>query len=303
MRAALPQPPEQIEVVGTDGARFKVRRHGDRHAATRLFVSHGNGFAVDGYHQFWSRFLAGFEVVLFDMRSHGQNPRADPAHHDYPHMVLDIDAVCRAVGAEFGKKPSVGLFHSMSAQAALIQTIEGASHFDGLVLFDPPNVPAPGHPAHQAMVGYEHKLADWAKTRRNRFDDPRQLAAEFAGTRSGRRWASGTDLQMAHSVLRHEGGDGWTLACPRELEASMYLEGITLGLWPRRDRVPVPVMLIGADPDAAYPAATGLANRALAIEGGFDYCAIPGTSHLLQLEEPAACAEAALEFVKSRGLT
>ncbi len=74
----------------------------------------------------------------------------------------------------------------------------------------------------------------------------------------------------------------------------MYLQGIDLGLWPSRADLPIPVALIGADPDAPYPAATALSNHALAREGGFDYRAIPGTSHLLQLEEPAACAEAAL---------
>jgi pimeloyl-ACP methyl ester carboxylesterase len=59
----------------------------------------------------------------------------------------------------------------------------------------------------------------------------------------------------------------------------------------------MPVKLIGADPDTPYPAATGLSNRALAIEGGFDYIAIRGTSHLLQLEEPDICADVALEFL------
>ena len=301
MSVAVPQPHSQIEVASEDGALFKLRRHGDPRAATRLFISHGNGFAVDGYFHFWRRFLADFEVVLFDMRSHGRNPPADPADHDYAHMVEDIAAICRAVRAEFGAKPAAGLFHSMSAQAALIQTIEGNPHFDALVLFDPPNVPAQGHPVHQAMLGYEHKLADWAERRRDHFDQPEELAAEYASTRSGRRWAAGIDLLMARSVLRRE-GDGWALACPPELEASMYLDGITLGLWPRREQVPVPVTLIGADPDCAYPAATGLANRALAAESGFDYRAVPGTSHLLQLEAPAACAEAALAVLARLGL-
>jgi pimeloyl-ACP methyl ester carboxylesterase len=44
-----------------------------------------------------------------------------------------------------------------------------------------------------------------------------------------------------------------------------------------------------------------LSNRALAAEGGFDYRAVPGTSHLLQLEAPAACAAAAREFLSSVG--
>ena len=79
MSAAVPRPHSEIEIASEDGALLKVRRHGDPRAAIRLFVSHGNGFAVDGYADFWGGFLGDFEVVVFDMRSHGRNPRADPA--------------------------------------------------------------------------------------------------------------------------------------------------------------------------------------------------------------------------------
>jgi pimeloyl-ACP methyl ester carboxylesterase len=261
----------------------------------RLFLSHGNGFAIDGYVHFWRRFLANFDLVRFDMRSHGQNPRADPAHHDYAHMIEDVAAVVTAARAEFGAKPAAGLFHSMSAQAALLLTMRGAGAvFDALVLFDPPNVPAPDHPVHRAMLGYEDKLAHWAAARRDRFAAPDELAAAYAQTRSGRRWPPGAALAMARAALQRQPAGEWVLACPRELEASMYVQGVGLGLWPHRRDVPVPVALIGADPETAYPAPTALSNRALAAEGGFDYCTIPGTSHLLQLEEPDRCADAAL---------
>jgi pimeloyl-ACP methyl ester carboxylesterase len=152
---------------------------------------------------------------------------------------------------------------------------------------------APGHPVHDAMVAYEHKLANWSSHRPMRFADTADLAADFASTRSGRRWAPGADIAMARAVLRHD-SESWELVSPREREASMYLQGIDLGLWPRRADLPIPVALIGADPDCPHPAATALSNRALAQEGGFDYRAIPSTSHLLQLEKPATCAEAAL---------
>ena len=272
-----------------------------RDAATRLFVSHGNGFAIDGYIDFWSRFLAEFDIVAFDMRSHGRNPVAEPANHDYAHMAQDIDAVGRAVRAEFGRKPSAGLFHSMSAQSALLQTIAGPVHFDALIAFDPPNVPAPGHPVHEAMVGYEHKLARWASESSDLVRRPGRTRGRFRGDPLRAALGARRRLAMARAVLRRA-ATGWELVCPREREASMYLQGIDLGLWPRRADVPIPVALIGADPDCPYPAATALSNRALAREGGFDYRAIPGTSHLLQLEEPAACAEAALAALDRLGL-
>jgi pimeloyl-ACP methyl ester carboxylesterase len=264
MSARLPEILAEIAVASADGAVLRVRRHGNLQAATRLFVSHGNGFAIEGYIDFWSRFVADFEIVAFDMRSHGRNPVAEPANHDYAHMARDIDAIGRAVRAEFGRKRSAGLFHSMSAQSAILQTLAGSVHFDALIAFDPPNVPVPDHPVHEAMVGYEHKLARWASRRPTRFADPADLAADFAATRSGRRWAPGASVAMAQAVLR-QCGECWELICPREREASMYLQGIDLGLWPRRQDVPIPLALIGADPDSPYPAATALSNRALAL--------------------------------------
>ena len=300
MTLAVRAPHAVIEVVAADGARLRVRRHGNPRGP-RLMLSHGNGFAIDGYFNFWSRFLPSFDVVVFDMRSHGQNPRAEPPNHDHAHMVPDLDAVCRAVGEEFGEKPTAGVFHSMSAQCAMLQALAGQSDFAALILFDPPDVPPPGHAVRGKMEDYEHKLARWARQRRTHFDDPAELAQEYASTRSGRHWAAGAPAQMARAVLQPDPAGGWRLACPAELEASMYLQVIPLGLWPKRHDFAMPVKLIGADPDKAYPAATALSNRALAAEGGFDYAAIPGTTHLLQLEEPALCAAGTLDFLSEIG--
>src|SRR6185437_10104082 len=106
MSVAVPAPHAVVEAVGEDRARLRVRRHGVAHGP-RLLISHGNGFGIDGYFHFWRRFLDAFDIVVFDMRNHGQNaglsPRADPARHDYAHMTGDLDAICRAVSDEFGE--------------------------------------------------------------------------------------------------------------------------------------------------------------------------------------------------------
>ena len=132
----LPQAIATLDVTGAGGAVIRVRRHGNPHGP-RLVVSHGNGFATDGYVAFWGRFLADFEIVAFDARNHGRNEVADPPHHDYAHMTRDFDLVREATEAEFSRKPTAGLFHSMSAQAAMIAALELGSRFDALVLFDP----------------------------------------------------------------------------------------------------------------------------------------------------------------------
>jgi pimeloyl-ACP methyl ester carboxylesterase len=295
----VPEPSAVVDVASAESAIFRVRRYGDP-SGPRLIVSHGNGFAIDGYADFWGSFLGDFEVVLFDVRNHGWNALADPPRHDYAHMAQDLDLVRAAVEAEFGKKPTAGLFHSMSAQAAMLAARDLGWHFEALVLFDPPNNPPEGQPARGAMVEYINKLAAWATARREHFAAPSELAADYAATRAGCNWVPGSHLRLAEAVLQRA-EQGWTLRCPPALEASMYQQGITLGLWPKASDFAGPVKLIGADPERERPDPTALANHALAREGGFDYLGMPDTGHLLQLEKPKACADAVREFLTRIG--
>ena len=48
--------------------------------------------------------------------------------------------------------------------------------------------------------------------------------------------------------------------------------------------------------------ATGPANQALGIEGGYDYSFVEGTGHLLQIEKPQECIRLTLEFLAGCGL-
>lgn len=305
MTPPLPTAGATLDVACEDGAVIRVRRHGNPNGP-RLILSHGNGFAIDGYIAFWGGFLADFEVVAFDARNHGWSAASDPAAnspgHDYPHMARDLDRVRAAAEAEFGRKPTAGLFHSMSAQAAMIAALELGWRFDALVLFDPPNNPAEGHPARPAMLRYLNMLTAWAAGRRERFTEPDELARDYAAARAGRDWAEGSHRTMAEAVLQRADGGGWRLRCPPALESSMYAQGITLDLWPKASAFPGPVKLIAGDPARERPDATALANRALAREGGYDYLAMPATGHLLQLEKPQACADAVRAFLTRVGI-
>jgi pimeloyl-ACP methyl ester carboxylesterase len=300
----LPPPHETLDLVMGDGAIIRVRRYA-RPDAVRLFLSNGNGFAIDGYYPFWGPLTERFEIIAFDFRNHGQNPLAASGRdgHTYAQMTLDLERVVRAVGARFGRRPSVGVFHSMSARTAMKHAIELGFPWEALILFDPPNVPPPGHRCYETMDVFEHRLADWAMGREDRFADPAALARQYAETRAHRTWVAGAHELMACAVLRpDETNGGWVLACPRELEASIYLQAMTLNLWPPADAYGGPVKLIAADPDAKGAPGPAFANRALAEDCGYVYEAIPGTGHLLQIQEPEACRRAMLSFLEAHGI-
>ncbi|HEX7008139.1 MAG TPA: alpha/beta hydrolase [Alphaproteobacteria bacterium] len=299
---APPEPREVLEVTTHDGATIRLRRHGNA-AGPRVVLSHGNGFAIDGYWPFWRLLCEGFDVVVYDFRNHGQNPRHSIEGHRYPNFARDMDAIWEAMTAKWGKKPSAGLFHSMSALTSVVQLADIGRRWDALVLFDPPLFPPEGHPLYESALGLEQRLSRWATGRRERFKDPEELAAQFRQNRTMQRWIPGTHELMARSILRQEPETGdWVLSCPPAFESQVYLSNITLGAWTRLAKMPRTTKLICSDPtlkDAGPPAFTG---RDAAQFFGIAYEAIPETSHMLQIERPGACVAAALSFLDSCGI-
>jgi pimeloyl-ACP methyl ester carboxylesterase len=298
----LPAPHATFDVPLDDGAAIRVRRHGNPDGV-RLFMSHGNGYAIDGYLPFWQHFLTDFDVILFDFRNHGQNVPAVPANHTYAQLSRDLERVYQDTTSKLGPRKSVGIFHSMSGRTAMKHAIEIAFRWDALVLFDPPNVPPPGHSMFSAMEMFEAKLTDFARKRRRQFPSTEELAADFAESRVGQAWVTGVPDLMARAVLRpNPDGDGHVLVCDPENEAGIYAEAMTLDLWPPANAFGGPVKLIGADPDLKGGPPTGPANQALGIENGYDYSFVPGAGHMLQIERPRLCAAATVAFLRKYAL-
>ncbi len=267
----------------------------------RLYVSHGNGFAADGYYPFWRYLENDFELIVFDFRNHGQSSVAD--NHHYAQFTQDIDYIFREVSDALGLKASIGVFHSMSARATMKHVIEHKWVWDGLILFDPPNVPPPDHPLYPAMEVFEKKLESWAKKRQTRFRHSNELAQDYLKNKGHARWTQGSHELMAQSVLRSNAvSKQFELVCQPALEASIYAEALSLNLWPPADAFAGPVKLIGANPKMKGVPPTALANRALHEEMGYAYTSVPNTGHMLQLEAPQTCANEVIKFLNEYDL-
>jgi len=300
MQFEIPAPHLSFEVPLEDGARIKMRRHGNPDGV-RLLITHGNGFATDAYYPYWQHLLAKFDVLVFDFRNHGQNVPVEPSHHTYAQLSRDLERVVQAVSAELGVKPTAGIFHSMSGRTAMKHAIEIGWRWNALMLFDPPNVPPRDHPIYAAMEVFENRLTEFAGKRQRRFETVEQLAEEYKKSRATERWVAGAHELMARAVLRKV-GDGYELVCAPENEAAIYAEALTLNLWPKASEFGGPVKLVGCDPDFKGAPATGPTNQALGREGGYDYDFVPGTGHLLQIEKPEECIRLTLEFLGKHGL-
>ena len=126
---------------------------------------------------------------------------------------------------------------------------------------------------------------------------------EYRQSRATSGWVPGAHELMARSVLRKDPAErGYVLVCAPENEAGIYAQAITLNLWPLASDFGGPVKLIGADPNRKGAPATAQANRALGIEGGYDFSIVEGTGHLLQIEKPAECVSVVREFLRKSGI-
>jgi len=288
----LPPPIESANAVMDDGAVIRLRRYGNADG-TRLILCHGNGFATDGYYPFWRHLLGDHELIIHDLRNHGRNPFHGSIGHNLHRFALDHEAIVAAAAKNFGAKPTAGIYHSVSSLAAIVQTVSRGPAWDALVLVDPPLIPAPGHALRESVFAAEVMLANWAMQRPDRFTDPGELASVFQSTRAMSNWVEGTHDVLARSILRAEEGE-WVLACPRELEASVYAENAHSTIWsllPELNRYADRIGFMSADPDLDGAKPHAAIGRAVHEEFGYMTEVVQGTGHMLLIERPEESAE------------
>lgn len=303
----VPPPRAVVDLAMDDGAIVRLRRHGNPEGP-RIALSHGNGLAIDAYLPFWSLLLDRYDVVLFDVRNHGQNPRHEPdlqpgGHHHWAQFAQDFETIFDGIAAHFGAASVIGAFHSLSSIAAIMHTIERGARWSPLVLFDPPLFPPSGHPLAALEREHMREMAALARRRPARYDEPGALAAQLRRRAMFARWRPGMHDLFARATLRPAAdGDGWELACPRELEARIFETNVDPALWPRLGGLPVPLKIIAADPDLPGQQAPALLSAAVAADQGIAYAMIPGTTHFLQVEQPEAVLAAMESFLGDGGV-
>ena len=278
-----------------DGNRIVLRRHGNP-GGPRLVLSHCNGLAADAYYPFWSLLTDRFDVVLFDLRNHGWNPVGDRETHSIGTFVDDHGHVAEAIDRHFGAKPKIGVFHSVSAQTALIHATR-ESAYSALVLFDPVVCPPGCRPEDVEKVETMlRQLGEAALRRRERFASREDFMERVLRAPAFQLLYPGAPELIARATLRPaSNGDGYELRCPREYEASISLEGPRWARAADLSRVSCPVKIVGSDPTVPFSFLPTVDLREILA---LDYDFVPDTTHLLQLEQPADCVAAMMPFVE-----
>ena len=295
----LPAPLATAEIPLNSGEPTIVRRYGNLDGS-RILLSHGNGLAVDFYYPFWSLFLDEFEVVVFDCRNHGWNRLGDRAEHNPRVFADDLDtAVAPGVEKVFGKKPTVGCFHSLSALVSLLLPSRGAG-FAGLLLFDPP-ICRPG--ISKRRFDAQSELAAHAlRIRQERFDSHEEFIRLNTASPLLRGIGPREMRLIAETTLRPkpDGGPGYVLRCPPAYEAQALDYVTAYAAMVDIETMRCPIKVIGGDPTVPF---TYLPSVDPDVVMGVDYDFVPEVAHYLQLERPEVCHRLGREFLVRLGLT
>ena len=246
----------------------------------------------------WRHLEADFDLILVDMRGHGNNPAVEPESINGPRITTDLKETLEVIHHTWGKGPIYGLFHSYSGLTALrLESVE-PGWFAGLVLMEPPATRSPDHPEFQAFDDGRIMLAERTLKRQAEFETVEELTDKYAGRPQFARFADGAAECLARSLLTPDGGR-WRLLCRPEIEAQFYATNEDDGLWQRLGAIACPVMMLAGSDDLRERVPPAVAALDLARAGGFDFVEVAGTTHMMVLERPRFIAELAAAYVRS----
>lgn len=287
----IPEPLSVLEVQVQDGTSITLRRHGNPDGP-RLILSHGNGLAIDLYFPFWSLLSRDFDVFVHDLRNHGWNKTGELESHSVGAFARDHDRIATAVTSHYGEKPTIGVFHSISALAGLHTPSKGAN-YSGLVLFDPPiSNTTFGTRKLESRAG---ETASMLRRRARWFRSREELADLHTYLPYFRRSVPGTLELLARTTLRESvAGQGFELRCPSHFEAKIWDHAAEYAASVDFRALNCPVKFVLPDATAQDP------KNPVFDYGKVDVCReyLPKTTHLLPLENPKACTEALRTYLK-----
>ncbi|MEL7217444.1 MAG: alpha/beta hydrolase [Pseudomonadota bacterium] len=204
-----------------------------------LVFAHATGFHARVFDAIIEQ-LPEHRVYSLDLRGHGRSS-GGPIKH-WRDIVADVCAFM----ADLGVEGAVGIGHSMGAHTLLQAAHDRVGAFRQLVLFDPvvlaPEFYAPSEPLFTPDNPHP------ASRRKRDFASPEAMMERF---RDRDPYSLFDDRVFAdyckHGLLPRTDGAGYKLACPPEVEASVYASSRSnAGILETATQVEIPVLVVRA---------------------------------------------------------
>ena len=239
--AAMEEPVEhRVHAKGVELAVFEWGR-ARRGTGPTLLLAHATGFHA----RCWDpviRLLGDHHVIAVDLRSHGRSENVEIEHWNV--FGRDLAEILRALDLS----DVLGVGHSMGGHAMVDAAAAERERFRSLVLIDPVIVAADQYGGGGWQIfslrGEPHPTAK----RKRHFPSPEAMIERFRDRPpySGFH-PDALRAYCTHGLLPADDGDGYVLACPPEIEASIYMTSRTNpGVYDSIRALDLPVLILRA---------------------------------------------------------
>jgi len=256
----------------------------------QVLLVHATGFHARCWDQVVAKLPQDWHIYAVDMRGHGRSSNSKP--FTWAQFGDDLIRVSQALGL----KDAIGVGHSMGGHCVTHAAGHHAEFFKHLVLVDPvifsPDVYRERGRERLASVE-EHPVA----RRRGHFSSIDEMRERYADRMPYKIWQRAVfDDYCQYGLLPASSGEGFELACPGYVEASIYMGDFDADLYQLLPNIEVPVIVLRAnprDPDSeemdfsASPTWPALAEQ---FTHGQDVH-LPDLTHFIVMQDPDLVAD------------
>jgi lipase len=252
-------------------------------AEPTVLFAHATGFHGRAWDEIARRFPERRRIAV-EIRGHGRSAKPDP-----PYAWRDFGRDIVAVAESLGVEGALGVGHSMGGHSTVCAAAFRPKTYARLLLIDPTIFPPEAY-------GTPPPDASYIRKRKNVFQSAEEMIERYSGRLPFSRWHPQVLRDYCQfGILPH--GNEFVLACPPDIEASIYHESKVLGsnIYPEIARIAQPVTVIragrarrpGVFDLSTSPTAENLASHfADGRDKIFEDC-----THYIPQEQPARVAE------------
>jgi pimeloyl-ACP methyl ester carboxylesterase len=247
-----------------------------------VLLCHATGFHARCWDQIIAH-LPGRHCYAMDTRGHGLSSKPAP-----PYAWRNFGDDAAALAEALGLSGAIGVGHSMGGHAVTLAAALRPESFSSLLLIDPVIRPR------DSYVG-PWREAHFVSKRRNRWASAQEMFDRFQDRPPFANWDRAVLRDYCDYGLLPD-GDGFVLACPPAIEASIYENSPApaSNIYPEIETIRIPVRVVRAgkvsDPGDIMGRSPTAPNLASSFQHGTDLC-LAEYSHFIPMEAPALTAK------------
>lgn len=256
----------------------------------QIVLVHATGFHARCWDQVVRALPPEMHVFAVDMRGHGRSEKVAP--YTWDTFGTDLAELLEHLDI----RDAVGVGHSMGGHCVTQVAATHPGMFSRLLLLDPVILPPEAYQVkrYSMLSGPEdHPVAK----RKGRWRDWQEMFERFEHRSPFSLWRREVlEDYCRYGVLPAPDGDGWVLACPGIVEASIYLCNTSTDVYSELPKVTIPVLVVRArrrGPDdhdimdfSLSPTWEALAEH---FPNGKDVY-LPRLTHFIPMQEPELVA-------------